>query len=209
MKSKLIPVLLLFLFSSCGLLITQKVLLGVRNPKNQTTQKIQKFITKNKGLDSTLTLTKESFISKISQSNSSFAQWEMYDKQGNRIIPLDSNIRNCNGYTHLFFKGLPNSQYSIDTNRNIFSDSIITTGLTQLNGTKAEIKQRENYDYYLVIYWATFMGKYSSDLFNLEKTARNNQLTSISTLKINMDFKDYYSLTEKDLNFEMKVRKSD
>ena len=202
-----VVLILILILSSCGLLITQKVLLGVRKPTIQSTDKILKFLAKNTHLASTMTLSKVEFLHKITQSSNYFAKWEIFDKNGNILIPTDSNIRNCNGYTHSFFKNLPNSKYSVDTSRNIFLDSTITNGLTQLNRTKAEIEKSDKNDYYLVIYWSTFMGKYSSDLFELEKIARNNKLISISTLKINMDFKDYYGYTNKEINVEQKMKK--
>lgn len=207
MKKVIFSTLLTFLLSSCGLLITQKLILGVRSPKVQTTTKIQNFLKKNNSIDSTLTLTKKSFIHKISQSSNYFSKWELFDKNGYKLIPIDSNVKSCNGYTHSFFKNLPNSKYSVDTSNCIFLDSTIIKHLTLLNRTQAEIEKSEKFDYYLVIYWSTFMGKYSSDLFNLEKIAQNNTNTLISTIKINMDFKDYYGFTNKEINIEQKVEK--
>lgn len=207
MKNGLTAILLILLMNSCGLLITQKILLGVKKPNVQSKQNIEKFLSRNKSLDSTITLNKESFLHKIAQSSNYFSKWELFDKNGNRIIPFDTNIRYCNGYTHSFFKELPNSQYSLDTMGNLFLDTVLTKGLTKLDRTRFEFIKSEKSDYYLIIYWATFMGKYSSDLFELEKIARNNKLISISTLKINMDFKDYYGYTNKEINVEQKMKK--
>lgn len=207
MKKAQILLFSLLTLSGCGLLITQKILLGVSKPKVQSVEKIQKFLTKNTEFDSTYTLNKESFISKIKSSSNYFATWELYDDYGNQLIPQDSNVHNCNGYTQSFFKNLQNKNYDTDLKKNIFNDTLFCSGFTLLNGNYYDFLKIKRSDYLLVIYWSTFMGKYSTDLFNLEKLAKNNNNIQISTVKINMDFKTYYGFTNKDLKVEMNVKK--
>ena len=210
MKYKKHLFLLLLLSSittSCGLMITQRIFFGVKKPKVQTTNNIQNFIRKNNGVESTFSLDKESFLLRISNSSKYFAKWELYNVDGYSIIPLDSNINHCNSNTYSFFNNFQHKNYYIDSTVNINTDTVLVNGLKLLNGEGLEFQAIEKADYLLVIYWASFMGKYSSDLFELERVATNNALVNINTIKINMDFKKHYEITNDKLKIEQKVKR--
>lgn len=194
------------MLSSCRLMLSQRILFGVKKPKVQEISEIQKFITRKGQLNSTLSLDKSSFINKISTSSSYFSKWELFDRNGNIIIPLDTNINHCNGYTINFFQSLQDKNYIVDKQNNLFNDTILLNGLTHLNGEKYSFPEKNKTDYILVIYWATFMGKYSTDLLNLEKIAMKNPLVSVSSIIINMDFKKYYGISNSEINIKQKVK---
>lgn len=194
--------------SSCSLLITQKLFLGVRNPKNKTEAEIRKFIRKNDGIDSTITLNKAGYLAKVTRSSAYLSTWELYDKNGFLLIPIDSNINFCNSYTQAFIKNIHPTNYLTDSTTNIYNDSILTSSLTNLSGkNKLSFSLDTTAQYHLLIYWSTFMGKYSSDLFKLEKLASNNRSATFSTTKINMDLKDFYNMKRDDLNIKLRVNK--
>lgn len=207
MKLKITLVLLLIILHSCASMFSQKLLLGVRNPKVQSEKKISKFIAKHAESDQRYYFKREYFLAKIEQSSSYFAEWELYNKDGFRVISLDSNVRNCNGYTQSFLKNFPNSPHAIDSTSNIFQNTLITNGIINYFETPVNPLLRDTSIYFIVLYFATFMGKYASDVLHLEQFATDNRLVSIQPIRINMDFREEYGITNDDLQVGMKVRK--
>lgn len=196
----------LVLLCGCSLMLSQRILFGVKKPKVKEISEIQKFIIRKSQIDSTLSLNKSSFTHKIFISSTYFSKWELFDRNGNLIIPLDTNVKHCNGYTHNFFQNLQDKNFEIDKQINFHQDTLLLNGLTYLNGREYLFQKKNDTDYLLVIYWSTFMGKYSTDLLNLEKIAKNNSSVSIETLVINMDFKKYYGISNSEINIKQSVK---
>lgn len=188
-------ILPLLVLSSCSQLLLQKALFGIRNPKFINKNELVDFLQKHDlSLNQHYGLTSKSFKEKIDTSKYSnpFVYSKLYNKKGNRVL-LDSASRFCYGNLRTTLENLKDTTFfSVKESENINTNKFLKEGLADLNGQKTKLPNTELFDYILVIYWSTFVGKHSVNELTLENhVLKNKPGLDILVLKINMDFRDY------------------
>lgn len=209
---KFIPILLIFsvilISTGCNLMIAQRVFFGVRKAKPKSKHEIIRFLEKNSFNISTHGLTTNAYNYQIAKSSSYFSTWELWNKDGYKVEPTNEAIKSCSGTQELFITTLKNdSSHYIDSTKNIFKDTILIVGLSNLDGKTSKIKKKIEADFLLVIYWSTFMGKYSKQVLELENSIKNNKNINAEIIKVNMDYRNYMKNEGLDINIKQKVNK--
>lgn len=117
-------------------------------------------------------------------SSKYFSTWEVYNSNGELLIPNNDSTNSCIGNIEYFVKYFNENSCRVDTTRTLREDIISKL----INPEKFE-KFEFSDNYTLVLYWSTFMGKYSQDILNLEKIANLSE-SRFSVIKVNMDLRE-------------------
>jgi hypothetical protein len=167
-------VLLSFLFfCSCSSLFLQKTLFGVKNPKFISKEKVVDFLNKHNFNSTNLYgISSSGYIEAISNNRYILANIKLFNEEGCQI-ESDSTTMSCYGTIADFLSDLSNSNKTISTNKN-FDNQVLINKITTLDGNPTSRLSTQGYDYTLVIFWASFMGKHSIDVLELEKSFFKN-----------------------------------
>lgn len=185
---KLLIISLIIFASSCTSVI--KIIYGIKDPKPENENSITEYIVKNNLNPDNVFVLDEKSHRKFSQ-NIGLPDFYVFNSEGISVI-IESD-KNCPAIAPEIIKMLnPNDNYNLDSDLNL-KDIIIN--LRYLNGETAELSVTENYDFYIVIYWAKFIGKLNKkNVAVWENAAKNNNKAQIKTLKINMDIQEFWDL---------------
>lgn len=176
--------------------VVYRVAFGVKKPSEKRTFHVLKFLDKHDyNKENLYGLNSDSYYSKIKNANSAgvFASDRLYDSNGILVYPSDSSVRDCYGTIGDFYKGLTNSNsYFVDSSVSIYHDTVLTRGLVNLKGSPQRMFETKDYDFTLVIYWSTFMGRISRNVLDFESNIKTfNPSLKVQVVKINMDYRDY------------------
>jgi hypothetical protein len=101
----------------------QKVLFGVRNPKNKSKMEMTRFLQKNEFDTSNIYLLKPSaYIDLAETNNKYFSTWELFNHKGDLLVPGYDSINSCISNIAYFIQYFENSSYKQDTIRTLQKD---------------------------------------------------------------------------------------
>jgi hypothetical protein len=108
----------------------------------------------------------------------------VYNYDGKLLLPNNDSTSNCIGNVEYFLKYFDGNACRVDTTRFLETDVI-----SNLVNTEILERSKLSEEYTLVLYWSTFMGKYSQDILNLEEIATFSQ-SKFFVIKVNMDLRE-------------------
>lgn len=183
-KFRLLVYFILLSLSSCSSLFLQKALFGVRNPKVKSEMEIKSFLTKNDfDTNNLYFLDPMAYVALVGKDSKYFATWEVFNQNGELVIPENDSTYQCIANIEYFIQNFNLNSCKVDSSRNLEND------LTHHFLNSKRLKQTdENHKLFLVLYWSTFMGKYSTDILGLESIAIQSE-AKFTTYKVNMDLR--------------------
>ncbi len=183
----LIFTILIFLFScSSGI----KIIYGIKDPKTENESSITEYMKKNKMITDNVFVPDENTYKSITQKTG-LPDFFVFDNRGKLII-IESDKKCPATGTEFLEKLNPANDYNTNDEINL---SEVIENLHYLNGNLAELTVSGNYDFFLVIYWAKFIGKLNQKYVTVwENTAHSNNFAKIKTFKINMDPQKFWDL---------------
>jgi hypothetical protein len=200
MKNLLFPALLLasiFMLSSCQKMM-YKVFFDVKKPSYQTEAQILEFLSKNKypteNLYGISAAAHNKRIGKAVSSVAYFTTSNIYNRDGFLVSAKDTAISECWGKTYEFYKNIAdNSQLNIDSTTSVYADTLVMNNLVNLSGHKQTMFSTQDYDYTVVVFWASFLGKLSRQNIELGQLVKlYNPALKIQVIQINMDYRTYW-----------------
>ncbi|SIS60808.1 hypothetical protein SAMN05421789_103195 [Kaistella chaponensis] len=187
----------LLILTSC--ISIAKTIYGIKDPKIETKESIQKYANSIDMNSQNILLVKDKNAYKpmLQEFQRSIPEAVLFDSNGNRVT-YKSNSQDCNaGLFATIPKLTPNTKLEQQSGKNL---NDFTENLVNLNNNKVENLPKA--DFYLFLNWAKFMGKLNKDHVRIwEELAKNNKDVNIAVYKVNMDFLDTWDL--KDKNFKM------
>lgn len=188
MKKKLIYILaLVILVTSCSPII--KLYMGVKKPKIENEKSLTKYLEK-KGLQTdnlyALDMTDYQYLDRIVNG----APDIMIFTSDGKLIKYKPDT-SCNASAFGFLETVdPKMKFDyIDSVS--FEDCF--SRLRDLNGKPVVIQKSENIDFYLIIFWARFIGRLNKDHVKIwEEQALNNKNAKIKVFKVNKDMQEWW-----------------
>jgi len=175
------------LITSCTPIL--KLYMGVKKPKIENEKSLIKYLDK-KGLRTdnvyATTLFNYPYMNNIINGAPDIL---IFTSEG-KLIKYKSDT-SCNASAFNFLENV-----SPDMNFE-FIDSITFddcfTKLTDLKGNPVVIEKSNNTDFYLIIFWAKFIGRLNKDHVKIwEELAINNSNAKIKVFKVNKDMQDWW-----------------
>lgn len=211
MKPYLLIIIVLQLpivFSSCTRMILN--LTGFKKPKIETRESIESFLN-NKcalGIEDTYALDTVLYEKLLTSPfkpgwDKSFrpVQFRIYDKTGSPVVHWSS----CEGYLKdlgTFDTVPPRNINTLDSTLNLSED---LSRYFTLDGTPAELKIPEGYDFYIVIYFARFAYKLSREtIASVYEYVEKHPELNIKVYKINVDVLDWW---DSEINTDITVKR--
>lgn len=192
---KLIICLALLQLSSCQELA--KLVTGFKNPKIENSQSIKNFIVDN-DLDEGINVMpkdKKSYAQLLLMFNKKLPEAVLFDRNGNELL-YKENEESCNAGLFKIIPSLMPESTLKKGNRNLAK--LINNYTVPISGTSPLMN--DDSDFYLIINWAKFVGKKNKDhVLEWEKLAQSNKKTKIKVIKLNMDFREGWNLTNEDI----------
>lgn len=192
---KLIICLALLQLSSCQELA--KLVTGFKNPKIENSQSIKNFILDN-DLDEGINVMpkdKKSYAQLLLMFNKKLPEAVLFDRNGNELL-YKENEESCNAGLFKIIPSLMPESTLRKGNRNLAK--LINNYTVPISGTSPMMN--DDSDFYLIINWAKFVGKKNKDhVLEWEKLAQSNKKTKIKVIKLNMDFREGWNLTNEDI----------
>jgi hypothetical protein len=188
----------IFLLSSCNKL-AYKVLYGVKKPKHKTETQITDFLAKNDySTDNLYGLNAEAHKRKVGTTTSSVASFTssaLYNRDGFLVKAKDTAINDCWGKVYDFYKNISDSsQLYIDKSNSIYSDTLVMNNLVNLSGHRQAAFSTQDYDYTVVVFWASFLGKLSKQNIALGQLIKlYNPNLKVQIIQINMDYRTFWN----------------
>lgn len=184
MRHLLILILSILLLSSCNPII--KLMYGIKNPATETEESTVRYLERvGMQTNNIYALTENNYYTVASEIK--IPSFYLFDANGNQII-VDED---CGALKTDFISNL-NKDKTYNTTQTIKLEDIISN-LVYLDGKPATKFRNNEIDYYLVIYWAQFIGRINKKSpAKWENAAFENENVSISVIKINMDFRDFW-----------------
>jgi hypothetical protein len=170
---------------------------GVRNPKIENQKSLNQYLKRNK------ITTENSFCLKDTISFNKFytegigiPEIRFYDSNGYLMLYRDE--KKCNAQNDSLISFLnPSNVSKIDSSNNI-KDYL--KNIKMLNGKDIEQKHFENFDYYLIIYWAKWAGKVNKKkMVDWENSIKQKSGLKIMAIKVTTDYMNFWVLDKKDM----------
>ena len=186
------------LFSSCNKL-AYRVFFGVKKPKPKTETQVLEFLEKNNySTDNLYGLNQIAHSQRVGTTQSSvglFTTTELYNKAGFLVSAKDSTINDCWGKVYDFYKNIQDAErLKADSTKSVYADSLLIKGLVNLSGHPQPMFVTEDYDYTVVVYWASFLGKLSRQNIELARLIKlHNPSLKIQIIQINTDYRSSWS----------------
>ena len=209
MRKVLILPIIIFLILQVSCERTILRIAELRMPEIETKESIYKFLKKiNEDtnevytLDSTLfqQLRKEKFKPGMEKGFRP-VQIRMYGKNGEPVMQWAS----CEGFISdlkIFDSAPPKIFNGIDTSLNVYTD---LSRYYTLDGKPAKIKIPENYDYYVLIYFAKYFPKMSKESFSqVNRYIFNHPEIKVKIYKINVDVQEFWH-TDLDIETQTQI----
>ena len=177
--------LILLLLPSCKM-IHIRLLLGIKNPKVESCASINTFLDEQK-LDSlnSFVFNDSIYIDLVTKHQKYFSTYEVYNSSFKKLILIDSLKNDCYGSITKELMLLEKGSWSEDTTAIFDYKSLIKELRPTSNKSIDEIQEKS---YYIVFYWAKFMGTYTKSLLQIAKELERNPRYKV--ILINMDIND-------------------
>jgi hypothetical protein len=187
MKNIVLIALFLFTVTSCSFIV-QNVILGVRKPKVETDESVSRYLVKS-GLTTTnaFFLNDSLYLPLLLSSSGYFSKYEVYNSEFEKIIPTDSLVNKCYGtiYSQLMF--IDNQDLWKRDSLSVANINNVFKNVLKLDGTRHHIEKSDQIDYYVVFFWAKFMGNYSSNLLDIAKSLEEKNQSNMRIITVNVD----------------------
>jgi hypothetical protein len=121
-----------------------------------------------------------------------------YDRNGYLMLYRDE--KKCNGQNDSLISFLnPENVVKVDSSQNI---KVYVSNLRQPDGQEIQSASLNGYDYYLLIYWAKYLGKVNSEKMQDWESALNSKSSAlnIKAMKVATDYMDFWQFPEKDMH---------
>jgi len=196
MKKHILPLSLsILMLSSCTKILLYSY--GVRNPKIEKKETIETYLEKEKLNNQNLFSLKDTVaLQKFNESNIGMPEIRFYDKNGYLMLYRDN--KKCNGQNDSLITFLdPTNIIKIDSTQNIFQYII---QLRKLDGNPVDSSEFKDYDFYLIMYWAKWVGKVNSiKMLDWEKSLAAKNDLKIKTIKVTTDYMNFWDIRKKDM----------
>lgn len=204
-KTIIVLLTTIIVFNSCTFLV--KTYLGVHKPKKISEKQIKRFLDKNdNSLQSCYILDSAGYNSFLETFENDFwSSYKVYDKDGFEIHAIDTSVNSCIGNIYDYIRYLNDTTNLFNLGkRDALSNPDFTQHLTNLEDkTKIQVINFQKKKFTVVVFWASFMGKYSKQLLNLEKACAKNQ-NGVQFISINTDIrKEWTSFDMKKVTFHV------
>lgn len=181
-----------FMFFLVGCTFITKKIYGIKKPKIETDGSIQKKANKFH-LDTTniVTVNVKDFVKVLNKNG--IPECNIYDRNG-KYIEYRETDTSCNAG---LFDFIPDLKLNVPYNQ---PDSIpLNSELMKYRDLKGlSLKEVENADFYVLIYWTVWTGKLNKDHVKIwEDLAKNNKNCKIKVIKVNLDMQDYWDENER------------
>jgi hypothetical protein len=177
------------LISACNPIV--KVLYGIKKPSVETKESTIRYIEKI-GMETENNYALPENEYEILAAKVGIPTFYIFNADGNQII-LETE---CGALKTEFIQDLDRNK-SYKTESKINMDEF-TSKLVFLDGKNANYTLHTDTDFYLIIYWAKFIGRVNKKSpAAWEKTAKHNKKANISIIKINMDFRNFWENSDK------------
>lgn len=194
-KHFLFIIILAILYSSCTKIILYSY--GVRNPKIENKESITSYlISQQLSPEDCYSLKDTAALSNFIRSGVGSPEIRFYDKYGYLMQYRDD--KKCNGQNDSLISFLnPKNIIKID------SSNTIQEYLLQLKTTDGKEINREdfeNYDFYLIMYWAKWAGKVNkTKMSDWENSIKKKNDLKIKTIKVTTDYMDFWEIEKEDM----------
>jgi len=170
---------------------------GVRNPKIENKKSVTAYL-QNKKLktENTFALSDIATLSKFNQSNIGMPEIRFYDTNGYLMLYRDN--KKCNAQNDSLISFLdPTNVIQIDSTNNILD---YLKQLKTLDGKNLDLADFKHYDFYLVMYWAKWIGKVNTvKMLDWEKSLSYKADLKLKTIKVTTDYMDFWHINKKDM----------
>jgi hypothetical protein len=196
MKKTLLGILFTCLFASgCTKLIMYSY--GIRNPKIESPKSILTYLYSN-NLDTSdvYSLRDTTQLNFFFKSDIGVPEIRFYDHNGYLMLYRDE--QKCNGQNDSLINFLnPHNIVKVDSTNNLFN---YLGGLKRLTANEISEDAFKNKEFYLVMYWAKYLGKTNSlKMKSWENTLKEKSNLKLKTIKVTVDYMDFWPLNKKDI----------
>ena len=180
----------------------EKSFLGIRKPRVENQESLSRFLLKNEiDTSAAFFLSDSLYISLISSDSKFFSKYEVYDFQFKKIVPKDTLTNQCYGSIELILQNINDqSLWEYDTLNQIQS---LEDNMKQISGGKLSHPIFSSQKYYVIFYWAKFMGKYTESLLDIASDLEKLNKTNVEIVTINMDKNVVMADSIKNLDFNI------
>jgi hypothetical protein len=195
MKTGLLIVFATLLLSSCTKVFMYSY--GLRNPKVESERTLNAYLKKKDLGESTLVFKDTAALMKFFLSGIGMPEARFYDKNGYLMLYRDE--KKCNAQNDSLISFLdPVNVINVDSSQNIRE---YIKQLRKANGTEIHPGEVQGQDFYLIMYWAKYLGKMNSDkVGEWEKTlASLNKNVKVTPLKVSVDYMNFWELDKKSM----------
>lgn len=199
--------LILLAFTSCTFIYTRTVL-GIRKPHIESCKSLTSYLSKEDvdTMDAYI-LSDSLYLTLISTSNKYFSKYEVYNSNFQKLELKDSVKNQCYGniQRELMTIGQKDA-WQPDTNIQLKFE-VLQRHLKTLNGVSMTSGNFQRADYYIVFYWAKFMGTYTRSILEIAGNMQQQNKASHKIMTINMDLNDQMSDSLQQIEINVTRRK--
>jgi hypothetical protein len=194
-------------FSSCKSIIINRI---IKDAKVENTKSIQEFQLKNKFDTSNSFIAQADTTTAMSWLTKGISGYEIFNNKGESIDFIGSTT--CGGSVFQFF--LEGKLDSFKVNKTNTLQKVLDICYNYQN-KKIAIQNLPQTDYYVVVYWAKFMGRkfgYKQAVSFMEDDIKEDTLKkhSITLLKINTDLQESWGIQpHKKMKVKLKIKKEE
>lgn len=196
MRGKIVLLVVLILASyGCN-----KVLMygyGIRNPKVENKKSLLEYLRSNH-LDTSNNYALKDTAALMEYLRSGIGAPEIlfYDRNGFLMKYRDD--KKCNGQNDSLISFLdPKHVIGVDSTRNIHA---YLNQLRTLDGDVVELSEFNNMDYYLIIYWAKWLGKMNENkITEWEKSIAYKNNLKIKAIKLSTDYMNFWEIDKNEM----------
>ena len=189
-------ILLALVFSNCKFVL--KKVYGITQPKLEDDVSLNNFLRKLKIKDEPIYTFKNIDTLYKFYSKASIPEAFFFNQQG-FFVDYRETPTSCNAGIKNFIADLKNrSQDRLDTNKIIHNHTI---RLVDKNKQTVVFEQLPKTEFYVVMYWAKFIGKTNNKILDWQKAiaeARKKGL-SITTIYVSCDYQKSWGIVKKDI----------
>jgi hypothetical protein len=170
----------------------------MRNPKIENENSISNYLeSQHLNTLNNYALADTAALNRFYENNIGTPEIRFYDKNGYLMLYRDE--KKCNGQNDSLISFLnPLNVIKVDSTQNIHD---YLKNLRTLRGEDVDLKEFIGYDYYLIMYWAKWLGKVNSIKMsdweaNLKNKIRN---INVKTIKVTTDYMNFWVLDKHDM----------
>jgi hypothetical protein len=187
MKKTSIIILSFFLILT-GCTTILKLFYGLKDPEIENRESILEYC-KKKGvnMENLATINSDDYYAKLANG---IPEADIFNKRG-EYIEYRQTDSSCNAGLFAFIPELHRDSVYRLTGKLNLNDEI--NKLRTLTGEQFVLRDTYDYDFYVIMYWARFIGRLNKDHINIwEQEASNNKNARIRVIKANVDIQEYY-----------------